>query len=318
MDVIFVLIDISGHFTRKRAAQPRHTLQKRDKTKAAPKSAARPWHTLEWQGTNSHKYSYRVAITYSIADFWILLTVHTSGFNRELRVLDTCVGWDEVGCDNAVRWRSVEHVATGYWAGSYIAHVRAQRLGGMTCSEVSNKATGSIQHATRVHDAKLAILISGQRARFLFADGNFKLAAGVGVFVRLQDWNNVSAIRPWTGPTPERPSYGVEFHQVVQYFREIGAASVNVEIMSYAALMQLRTRVEAVLAKPRFKPQFESNLNMLLLRHLVYQDMLAYEKSQGIRYQHVFYVREDIVLSPPQSPGVLLPDDVELCESTGL
>ena len=244
--------------------------------------------------------------------------MHIPGFNRRLGVLDVCVGWDELGCDSEVRWRSAEYEATGRWAGSYIAHARAQRLHGMHCSELSDRTSGSIQHATRVHDAKLAILISGQRARFLFADGNFKLGAGVGVFVRLQDWNNVSAVRPWTGPTPERPPYGVESHQVVQYFREIGAASVNVEIMSYAALIQLRTRVEAVLAKPNFRPQFESNLNMLLLRHLVYEDLLAYEKSQGIQYQHVFYMREDVVLSPPRWPGLLLPNDVELCESTGL
>lgn len=57
-------------------------------------------------------------------------------------------------CENPVRWRSEKHVATGYWAGSYIAHVRAHRLDGMTCSQVSNKAKRRIQHATRVHDAK--------------------------------------------------------------------------------------------------------------------------------------------------------------------
>jgi len=249
--------------------------------------------------------------------------VHRSGFDQGIGIVDTCVGWDELGCESAVRWRSLEQAADGHWAGSYIAHVRAQRLDGMSCSELSDRTSGSVQHATRVTDAKLertAILISGQRARFLFADGNFKLAAGAGVFVRLQDWDDDSAIRPWTGPTPERPPYGVDFLQVVQYFREIGAAIVNVEIMSYAALTQLRTRVEAVLAKPVFRPQFESNLNMLLLRHLVYQDMLAFEKSQGVRYKNVVYMREDVVLSPPELPRVLLPNDpdVELCESTGL
>ena len=71
------------------------------------------------------------------------MTVHTSVF----WVLDTCVGWDDLGCDTAVRWRSAEHEDTD-WAGSYIAHARAQRLDGMTCSEVSDKASGSIEPAT--------------------------------------------------------------------------------------------------------------------------------------------------------------------------
>ena len=131
----------------------------------------------------------------------------------------------------------------------------------------------------------------------MFADSSFTLAAGAGVFVRLQDWINVTsrhvpAARPWTGPAPERPPYPIDTTHIVKYYQQIGAAVVNVQLMSHHALTQLRSSVEAVLAKPLYRPQFESNLNMLLLRHLVYQDMLDYEKSHGVRYRKRTHSKE--------------------------
>ena len=123
-----------------------------------------------------------------------------------------------------------------------------------------------------------ALLISGQRRRFIYRDGNYKLASDTGVFVRLQDWDTNSAPKPWAGDTPEKPPYGVEAEQVVSYFHHIGAGYVQLQMMSHANVTKLCTKMEALLKKLGHvsdRDRLQGNMKMLLLRHLVYQDMLT-------------------------------------------
>jgi hypothetical protein len=78
---------------------------------------------------------------------------------------------------------------------------------------------------------------------------------------------------------------------------------------------------KAKLPKYRSKKQYHdaSNVKMLILRHLAYQDMLHSETERGMRYEQIIYLREDSVFVPfgnAIAPRVLPQEIATLCPSS--
>ena len=164
------------------------------------------------------------------------------------------------------------------------------------------------------------ILISRQRLRCIFQDSIFVLSPLSHIFVRLQDWDT-KAPSPWIGPAPAWPPYDVEPGKIKKYYLEQGAEFVQLHMVSDPELKKWRQAIgeKAKLPKYHSKKQYASNVNMLILRHLVYQDMLRSETERGMRYEQSIYLREDSVFVPfgnAITPRVLPQEVATLCPSS--
>ena len=150
-----------------------------------------------------------------------------------------------------------------------------------------------------------AVLISGQRTRFMFKDSNFVLKSPSHVFILLQDWD-FTPPRQWTGPDPVRPPYYVESDSIKSHYLSRGAGLVQVKMVRLPEMHKWQQIVgEAVnitlhkdRGKMRHASRYASNMNMLILRHLVFQDMLRSETQRGVRYGRIIFMREDSVFLP--------------------
>lgn len=161
-------------------------------------------------------------------------------------------------------------------------------------TQANTPANSTIQNADLI-----AVLISGQRARFLFQDSNFVLGPLSHIFIRLQDWD-FTPPRHWTGPAPIRPPYAVEPDMIKDYYLQRGTAFVQLKMVGHLELKEWRQLLDTNVQLPsdRSKTQYTANANMLLLRHLVFQDMLRSETERGVRYGQIIFMREDTVFFP--------------------
>jgi hypothetical protein len=178
---------------------------------------------------------------------------------------------------------------------------------------------------TFTRPAMTAILISGQRGRFIFRDSNTILNSACDIFVRLQDWDNgFDSPSRWTGSEIQRPPYPVDTRTILQHYRDFGGGHVEVAIMSNTNLTHLVDKLAKqvkIASNPNIKQgstidkiQWLPHSRMFLLRHLVFQDALLSAHSRNMTYERFLYLREDNVFVHSTAPTLLPPSYVShLC-----
>lgn len=173
-----------------------------------------------------------------------------------------------------------------------------------------------------------AILISGGLHRFIFRDsriGGFK--PHTDVFIQLF---NDSSTRELKRKIVSIIPYKVSADTIREYFLDLGAATVHIEIYNKESLRRFRHRMGNAVGPEKIHklslvPQepgwtlltkrWLPHSVMFLLRHLVYTAALRYSTYYGFNYTHFLYQREDNVYVTPKPMKLpALTNLIRLCD----
>eukprot|EP00277_Geminigera_cryophila_P010486 CAMPEP_0179409516 /NCGR_PEP_ID=MMETSP0799-20121207/2746_1 /TAXON_ID=46947 /ORGANISM="Geminigera cryophila, Strain CCMP2564" /LENGTH=543 /DNA_ID=CAMNT_0021181205 /DNA_START=568 /DNA_END=2196 /DNA_ORIENTATION=- len=202
----------------------------------------------------------------------------------------------------AIPGQVLQHAPWGSVEGSLDLHLKHTPLQGAPLPKRGPRGLKSPFVPTQPMQPLLtAVLISGQRTRFMFQDSNFVLKSPSHVFIVLQDWDFLPP-RQWTGPDPIRPPYDVESDNIKSHYLSRGAGLVQVKMVRLPEMHKWQ-QIVGEAANLTFytdndRMRYASNANMLILRHLVFQDMLRSETQLGVRYGRIIFMREDSVFLP--------------------
>jgi hypothetical protein len=145
------------------------------------------------------------------------------------------------------------------------------------------------------------VLISGVLHRFVFRDSRIgRLQPYTDVFIQLQNDSNAVT---WNKGKIDSPNYESTSNAIQQYFLDLGAESVHINIYSKEDINSIRHNLKIDVGVDRINSlsgdsivrQWIPHAIMFLLRHFAYRNSLNFANKNEFSYTSFLYQREDNV-----------------------